>query len=72
MLASAVSSPTVIFLLLILIGSDAAKKFDQHPLFSNTLIYPTLNAESDKEIVPDIISLLEKKIINLTEQIPIL
>ena len=63
MLASAVGVPTVIFSAINIDWLGRSKKFGQHPLFSNTLIYPTLNAESDKEIVPDIISLLEKKLL---------
>ena len=63
MLASAVGVPTVIFSAINIDWLGRSEKFDQHPLFSNTLIYPTLNAESDKEIVPDIISLLEKKLL---------
>jgi ADP-heptose:LPS heptosyltransferase len=61
MLASSVGVPTLIFSTINKDWLGRSQRFDQHPLFAKTSIYPTIDAENDKKIVPEITSWLEKK-----------
>jgi ADP-heptose:LPS heptosyltransferase len=61
MFSSALGIPTLIF------GRKSpdylgrSNKFAQHPIFKNTKLYPILDAESDKNLVPEIKKFLEKE-----------
>ena len=51
MLSSCLGIPTIIYSSYDMIWLFRKQKFDQHPIFENTLIYPTENAENDEDII---------------------
>ena len=61
MLSSCLGIPTIIYSSYDMIWLGRKQKFDQHPFYKNTLIYPTENAENDEDIVPDVIKFLKNK-----------
>ena len=67
MFGSALGIPTLIFGRMSYDYLGRSKKFVQHPIFKNTKLYPILDAESDKYIVPEITKFLEKEFLETTE-----
>ena len=63
MFASALGIPTVIFSRKSYDNLGRYKQFAQHPIFENSKLYSILDAESDKNIVPEITKFLEKELI---------
>ena len=60
-LSSSLGIPTIVFSAHSLLWLGRKQKFSQHPIYKNTLIYPTPNAESDEDIVRDMANFLTKK-----------
>ena len=60
-LSSALGIPTLIYSAHSLLWLGRKNKFQQHPIFKNTLIYPTPKAEQDEDLVTDVQNFLKNK-----------
>ena len=63
MFSSALGIPTLVFSRKSSSYLGRSGKFAQHPIFKNTKLYPILDAESDKYLVPEITKFLESELL---------
>ena len=61
MISSCLGIPTLIYATPNPYWFSRNKKFSEHPLFKNSLIYPSLNVAEDESLVPEITDFLMKK-----------